>query len=223
MNPKKVLLLGALLLVPVLVFLLLKGFGTNHYDLRYYFPVVTDEGEALVQNGDTVFRKIPDFKLTNQEGKTISQRDLDNSVYVANFFFTSCQGICKKMSSQMTRVHDRFKNDPSIKIVSYSVDPERDSVAALEQYANMYNADPKSWYFLTGPKKEIYDLAQHGYVLPVQEGPDGTVDFVHSEKFILVDKDKFVRGIYDGTSQKDVDRLITEITVLQHAYKQNEK
>ena len=120
MNPKKVLLLGALLLVPVLVFLLLKGFGTNHYNLRYYFPVVTDEGEALVQNGDTVFRKIPDFKLTNQEGKTITQRDLDNSIYVANFIFTSCQGICKKMSSQMTRVHDRFKNDPSVKIVSFT-------------------------------------------------------------------------------------------------------
>jgi protein SCO1/2 len=223
MNPKKVLLLGALLVVPVLVFLLLKGFGTNHYNLRYYFPEVTDEGEALVQNGDTVFQKVPDFKLTSQEGKMVSQRDFDNSVYVANFFFTSCQGICKKMSSQMTRVHDRFKKDSSVKIVSYTVDPQRDSVAALKQYAEMYGADPKTWYFLTGAKKEIYDLAQYGYLLPVQEGPDGVVDFVHSEKFILVDKAKHVRGIYDGTNPKEVDRLITEITVLQHAYQKNEK
>jgi len=223
MKPQKVLLLGLLLIVPVLFFLLLKGFGTNHYDLRYFYPEVNDEGEAVVQKGDTVFRKVPDFKLISQEGKTITQRDLDNSIYVANFFFTSCQGICKKMSSQMTRVHEQFKADPSVKIVSYTVDPERDSVEALQHYADMYHADPKSWYFLTGPKKEIYDLAQHGYLLPVQEGPDGVVDFVHSEKFMLVDKNKHIRGIYDGTSQKDVDRLITEITVLQHAYKQNEK
>src|SRR6478735_8372687 len=223
MKPQKVLLLGLLLIVPVLFFLLLKGFGTNHYDLRYFYPEVNDEGEAVVQKGDTVFRKVPDFKLISQEGKTITQRDLDNSIYVANFFFTSCQGICKKMSSQMTRVHEQFKADPSVKIVSYTVDPERDSVEALQHYADMYHADPKSWYFLTGPKKVIYDLAQHGYLLPVQEGPDGVVDFVHSEKFMLVDKNKHIRGIYDGTSQKDVDRLITEITVLQHAYKQNEK
>ncbi|MBK0402313.1 SCO family protein [Adhaeribacter sp. BT258] len=223
MNTKKVLFLGLLLVVPVLVFLLLKGLGTNRYDLRYYYPEVTDEGEALVQKGDTVFRRVPDFKLTSQEGKTVTQHDLDDKIYVANFIFTSCQGICKKMTSQMTRVQDRFKNDPSVKIVSYTVDPERDSVETLHQYASLYNADPKMWYFLTGPKKEIYDLAQHGYLLPVQESNDGTVDFVHSEKFMLVDKDKHVRGIYDGTIQKEVDRLITEITVLQHAYKQNEK
>jgi protein SCO1 len=223
MNFKRALLLGALLVVPVLAFLFLKGFGTNHYDLPYYFPELNDEGDALVQKGDTVFRKVPDFRLKTQEGKTISQRDLDNSVYVANFMFTSCQGVCKKMTSQMTRVQDKFKKDSSVKIVSYSVDPQRDSVEALKNYAAMYNADPSKWYFLTGSKKEIYDLAQHGYFLPVQESNDGTVDFVHSEKFMLVDRDKHIRGIYDGSSQKDVDRLLTEIEILQYGYKQNEK
>jgi len=223
MNSKKVLLLGLLLIVPVLVFLMLKGFGTNHYDLRYYFPELNDDGEALVVNGDTTFRKIPDFKFVSQKGETITQRELDGNIYVANFIFTSCEGICKKMTSQMTRVQDKFRNDPTVKIVSYTVDPERDSVEALQQYADLYNADPNKWYFLTGDKKEIYDLAQHGYLLPVQESNDGTVDFVHSEKFILVDRNKNVRGIYDGTDQKEVDRLITEITVLQHTYNKNEK
>jgi protein SCO1/2 len=223
MKPKQVLILGLLLVVPVLVFLMLKGFGKNHYTLRYYFPQVTDEGEALIQKGDTVFQKVPDFRLISQEGKTVSQRDFNNSVYVANFFFTSCQGICKKMSSQMTRVQDKFRKDPSVKIISYTVDPDRDSVDALQQYAAMFNADPKKWYFLTGPKQEIYQLAKNGYLLPVQESNNGTIDFVHSEKFILVDRDKYVRGIYDGTSQKDVDRLLTEIEVLQHSYKENEK
>jgi protein SCO1 len=223
MNPKKVLLLGILLIVPALVFLFLKGFGTNHYNLRYYYPELDDTYEVVMQDGDTLFRKVPDFSLVSQEGKTITQRDLDNSVYVANFIFTSCQGICKQMTSQMTRVQEKFRTDPSVKIVSYSVDPTRDSVQVLQQYADRYNADPKQWIFLTGAKKDIYELAQHGYLLPVQESADGTVDFVHSEKFILVDRDKHVRGIYDGTSQKDVDRLLTEIEILQHGYKQNEK
>ncbi|KAA9325968.1 SCO family protein [Adhaeribacter soli] len=223
MNPKKVLLLGILLIVPALVFLFLKGFGTNHYNLRYYYPELDDTYEVVMQDGDTVFRKVPDFSLISQEGKTVTQRDLDNTVYVANFIFTSCQGICKQMSSQMTRVQEKFRQDPSVKIVSYSVDPTRDSVQVLQQYADRYNADPKQWIFLTGAKKEIYELAQHGYLLPVQESADGTVDFVHSEKFILVDREKHVRGIYDGTSQKDVDRLLTEIEILQYGYKQNEK
>ncbi|HSI89772.1 MAG TPA: SCO family protein [Adhaeribacter sp.] len=223
MDPRKVLLLGLLLLVPVLVFLFLKGFGTNHYDLPTYFPELDNDGNAVVQRGDTVFKKIPDFSLTSQEGKVITQQNLDNSVYVANFFFVSCEGICKKMTSQMTRVQDKFRGNPEVKLVSYTVDPERDSVEALQRYADMYNADAKQWFLLTGEKKAIYDLAQTGYMLPVQEGPDGTVDFVHSEKFLLVDKDKKVRGLYNGTDPKDVDRLITEIGVLLHSYKQNEK
>jgi protein SCO1/2 len=223
MKPKQVLLLGILLIVPVLVFLFLKGFGTNHYDLHYYYPQTDDEGNAIVQNGDTTFRKVADFRLISQQGKTISQSDLNNSVYVANFFFANCQGICKKMTSQMTRVQEKFKDKSNFKIVSYTVDPARDSVEALEAYAQMYGADPKMWYFLTGPKKEIYDLAINSYMLPAQETNDGIVDFVHSEKFLLVDKDKHVRGIYDGTSQKDVDRLITEISVLLSTYKKDEK
>jgi protein SCO1/2 len=223
MKPKQSLMLGLLLLVPVLVFLLLKGFGTNHYDLKYYYPEMDDEGNAIVQKEDTTFRKIADFHLTSQSGKPVSQKDLQNKVFVANFFFANCQGICKKMTSQMTRVQEKFKNNPDVKLVSYTVDPARDSVEALQEYASQYGADPDKWYFLTGPKKEIYDLAINSYLLPAQENNDGTVDFVHSEKFLLVDKDKHVRGIYDGTSQKDVDRLLTEIDVLLSTYKQNEK
>lgn len=223
MQPKKVLLLGLLLIVPVLAFLFLKGFGNNHYDLPYYYPETNDEGNAVIQHGDTVFRKIPDFQFTAETGKTISQHDLDNSIYVANFFFASCKGICKKMSNEMVRVQEKFRNNPEVKIVSYTVDPERDSVAALQQYAKTYHAEPNQWYFLTGDKQKIYNLAKTGYLLPVQESEDGTIDFVHSEKFILVDKNKQVRGIYDGTDPKEVDRLITEMVVLLHANKQNEK
>lgn len=224
MSPKKVLILGILLLVPIFLFLFLKEFGTNHYTLPTYYPEINEATEMpVVNNGDTIFQKIPDFRFISQEGKTITQSDLNNSVYVANFFFASCQDICKKMSAQMVRVNEAFRNNPQVKLVSYTVDPERDSVAVLKRYAEMYQADPAKWLFLTGSKKELYDLAQKGYKVSAMQAPGTVPDFIHSEKLILVDKDKHVRGIYDGTNSQDVDRLITEITVLLHSYQQDEK
>jgi len=224
MSPKKVLILGLLLLVPIFLFLFLKGFGTNHYSLPTYYPAIDEATELpVVKNGDTVFQKIPDFRLVSQEGKTTTQADLNNSVYVANFFFASCRDICKKMSVQMVRVNEAYRDNPQVKLVSYTVDPERDSVTVLKQYAEMYQADPAKWLFLTGPKKDLYTLAQNGYKVSAMQAPGNVPDFIHSEKLILVDKEKHVRGIYDGTNAQDVDRLITEITVLLHSYQQNEK
>ncbi len=215
MSPKKVLVLGTLLLVPIFLYFFLRMFGSNHYALRTYFPVINeDTEEPLIQNGDTVFQKIPDFKLTSQLNRSVSQKDLNGSVYVANFFFASCRDVCKKMTTQLTRVQAAFPNNPEVKLVSYTVDPERDTVATLQQYANMYGANAKQWYFLTGPKADIYNLAQEGYKLSAMQAPSITPDFIHSEKLILVDKDKQVRGIYDGTSTEEVDRLIVEIKVL---------
>jgi len=224
MSPKKVLILGILLLVPIFLFLFLKEFGTNHYTLPTYYPQVDTVTEMpVVKNGDTVFQKIPDFRFVSQEGRTVTQADFENDVYVANFFFASCQDVCKKMSAQMVRVNEAFRDNPQVKLVSYTVDPERDSVAVLKQYAEMYQADPAKWLFLTGPKKELYTLAQNGYKVSAMQAPGKVPDFIHSEKLILVDKEKYVRGIYDGTNSQDVDRLITEITVLLHSYQQNEK
>lgn len=215
MSPKKVLVLGTLLLVPILLYFFLRIFGANHYALRTYYPVLDeDTEEPIIQNGDTVFQKIPDFKLISQAGRTVTQQDLNNSVYVANFFFASCRDVCKKMTTQLTRVQEAFPNNPEVKLVSHTVDPERDTVATLKQYAEMYGANQKQWYFLTGPKPEIYKLAQEGYKLTAMQAPSITPDFIHSEKLILVDKQKHVRGIYDGTSSEDVDRLIVEIKVL---------
>ena len=224
MSPKKVLMLVLLLLVPIFLFLFLKGFGTNHYSLPTYYPVIDEATELpVVKNGDTVFQKIPDFRLISQEGKVITQAKLDGKVYVANFFFASCQDVCKKMSAQMVRVNDAFRNEPSVKLVSYTVDPVRDSVATLKKYAEMYQADSNKWLFLTGTKNDLYSLAQNGYKVSAMQAPGTVPDFIHSEKLILVDKEKHVRGIYDGTNPQDVDRLITEITVLLHGYKQDEK
>lgn len=215
MSPKKVLILGLLILVPVFAFIFLEIFGSNYYELKTYYPVLDPDTEApLVQHGDTVFQQVPDFRLTSQTGQTITLQQLQNKVFVANFIFTSCQGVCKKMSSQMTRVQQAFQQEPKVKLVSFSVDPERDSVAALQQYAARYGANNSQWLFLTGPKKEIYKLAIEGFKLPVMEAPSVIPDFIHSEKFVLVDAKRHVRGIYDGTSEDDVDRLITEIKIL---------
>jgi protein SCO1 len=215
MSPKKVLILGLLILVPIFAFLFLEIFGSNYYELKTYFPVLDpDTEEPLVQNGDTVFQQIPDFRLTSQTGQTVTLQQLQSKVFVANFIFTSCQGVCKKMSSQMTRVQKAFQQQPKVKIVSFSVDPDRDSVAALQQYASRYGANNEQWFFLTGPKQEIYKLAIEGFKLPVMQAPSVIPDFIHSEKFVLVDAKRHVRGIYDGTSEDDVDRLITEIKIL---------
>ena len=220
MSPKKVLLLGVLLIVPVLVYLFLKVFGTNHYTLRTYMPVVEDTGEAMVRNGDTVFHQVPDFKLISQSGQTVSQQDLNNKIYVANFFFASCKDVCKKMSANLYEVQEAFAEEPTVKIVSYTVDPERDSVAVLNKYAETYRANPNTWYFLTGPKEQIYHLAREGYKLPAMQAPSLIPDFIHSEKLLLIDEAKHVRGIYNGTDPDDVERLITEIKVLLQERKQ---
>ncbi|MFD2514290.1 SCO family protein [Pontibacter locisalis] len=219
MSNVKALILGLLLLVPIFVFIFISTFGEHHFSLRTYFPKVDDAGEVVYnEKGDTVFNRVPDFKLTSQQGETISQsEDLSDVIYVADFFFARCTSICKKMSSQLSRVQEAYKNNPSVKLVSITVNPEHDSVAVLQNYAAQYGADPEKWMLLTGPKDEIYSLAQQGFYLPVQK-VEGQDDFIHSEKFMLVDKEQRVRGIYDGTDPKDVDRLIIEINVLLDEY-----
>jgi protein SCO1/2 len=224
MSGRRALLLGSLLLVPVLAFLFLQFFGKNEYRLKTYYPVVDENTDApLVQNGDTVFQQIPDFRFISQEGKTVTQQDLNDQVYVANFIFSSCKDICKKMTSQMSRVQEAFREEPAVKLVSYTVDPDRDSVATLKRYADQYGANADKWYFLTGPKAEIYQLAQQGYKLPAMAAPSVIPDFIHSDKFILVDKQKRVRGIYNGTEPEEIDRLITEIKILLQEKPPHEK
>jgi protein SCO1/2 len=215
MAPKKVLILGLLILVPIFAFIFLEVFGSNYYELKTYFPEIDAQTEAPVMaQGDTVFQQIPDFRLTSQQGQTITLANLEKKVFVANFIFTSCKGVCKKMSSQMVRVQQAFAKQPKVKILSFTVDPARDSVGALQQYAARYGANANQWLFLTGPKQDIYQLAITGFKLPVMEVTTGLPDFIHSEKFMLVDARRHVRGIYDGTSEDEVDRLITEIKIL---------
>jgi protein SCO1/2 len=135
-------------------------------------------------------------------------------IVVADFFFTTCPTICPKMSVQMARVQEAFKDEDRLLLLSHSVTPELDSVPVLAEYAERHGADPARWRFLTGDRKQIYDLARKSYFAVLDEGDGGPDDFVHTENFVLVDGKGRLRGFYDGTSPKDVDRLIADIPKL---------
>lgn len=160
------------------------------------------------------YHRIADFELINQDGDTITSRNFEGKIYVADFFFTTCPSICPKMSSQMQRVHEKFIENDQVMILSHTVMPEADSVPVLAEYANRYNADSNKWMFVTGEKKRIYELARKSYFAVNDSGNGDEHDFIHTENFILVDKNKRIRGFYDGTSEDDVDRLMEEIEIL---------
>lgn len=217
MRPKQTLLLGLLLLLPVLGFLFLTTFGTNRYALLTYLP---DHVDSTLVGGkwqrDTVFHQLGDFHLASQSGRVVSQKDLSGGVYIASFFYTTCVGTCPQVNSQLTRIQEQFRHEPRVKLVSYSVDPEHDSVAVLANYAERYGAIAGKWFFLTGDKPQLNKLITQDYRLPEPTGVSPRLE--HSQQLFLVDRDKRVRGIYDGTKQKEVDRLITEIGVLLYNY-----
>jgi protein SCO1 len=212
-------ILAALLVLPVLVFLLLNKFGTNHYNVQVYYPL-----DSAYQDGKykvTDYHTIPDFNLIDQDGKPLRGQDLKGYTYVADFFFTSCPGICPKLTNQLKRVQEEFASNDEIKILSITVDPSHDSVEVLKNYAEMNGAIPGKWFFATGQKDSIYHLAHNGYFISAGEEKNGPEAFLHSSKLILVDKEGRIRGYYDGTSQDEVDRLRVEIKVILHEYANN--
>lgn len=154
---------------------------------------------------------ISDFSLVDQRGDTLHLADLEGRIVVADFFFTTCATICPKMSVQMARVQDAFRDEPRVVLLSHSVTPEADSVPALAAYAERYGAITGRWHFLTGDRKQIYALARRSYFAALDQGDGGPDDFVHTENFVLVDPAHRIRGFYDGTSTADVDRLIDDL------------
>lgn len=161
-----------------------------------------------------VYGEIPEFSLIEHHGQEINLEKLKGNVWVADFFFTSCAGICPRMTEQMTRVQEAFKNNDKVKIVSFTVDPETDSVWVLSMYAKGWGAIDGKWFFVTGDKKKIYELARKGFKLPVEEGDGGPGDFIHSDRFVLIDTKGRIRGYYGGTDPEDVDNLIRDVKLI---------
>lgn len=158
--------------------------------------------------------RISDFKLTNQNGKIITQKDYENTIYVADFFFTRCQTICPIMSNNMKRIQTYFEKNDQVKLLSHSVTPIMDSVPILKDYALKQGANDAVWNITTGSKQHIYELARKSYFAVLDEGDGGKQDFIHTENFILVDKKRQIRGFYDGTNFEDITRLISDIELL---------
>jgi len=163
------------------------------------------------------YHKIADFNLINQNGKEITQKDYENKIYVADFFFTTCQTICPLMTDHMKEIQDRLKNEKDVLLLSHSVTPQIDNVDRLKAYALQKGVDDTKWNLVTGDKKQIYDLARKSYLAAKSDGDGGPYDMVHTENFVLVDTKKRIRGFYDGTKPEDIDQLIEDIALLKKA------
>ena len=216
---RKLLILLFLLSFPSALYVFLSVGKTNFIHLQYY-------GEKIpVANGkDTIYHTIKPFSFINQDGKTITDKDFEGKIYVADYFFTTCKSICPKMTTEFIRVQRKFEYTKGlVQLLSHTVDPENDSVPVLKAYSKMVHADSTTWNFVTGDKKELYDMARYSYLLNAMEGDGGPDDFIHSELFVLVDKEKHIRGIYDGTNIKAVNNLIDDVKVLIAEYMIKEK
>lgn len=212
----QVLILLGILLVPSIFYLVISSGENNYEKLTIFGPREPVAGSP----GDTLYHTIPEFTLTSHTGKEFnSAAALKDKIFVAEFFFATCPTICPKMTMQMKRLQEKFKDDSEIALVSLTVDPKRDTVAALATYASQYGVNDTKWNLLTGDKKTIYDLARHGFFLAAMDGDGGEHDFIHSEKLVLIDKDKRIRGYYDGTDYENVNELMDEILVLKWEYK----
>ncbi len=160
------------------------------------------------------YHTIADFSFTNQNGKTITQKDYEGKIYVADFFFTTCGSICPKMTTNLVDVQKAIINNPKVMLLSHTVFPEVDSVSVLKAYAIKNGVDDRKWNLVTGDKKEIYSMARKSYLAVKLGKPSELYDMVHTENFVLVDTKRRVRGFYDGTKKEEIQRLIEDINFL---------
>ncbi len=160
------------------------------------------------------YHTIADFSFVNQNGDTITQKNYEGKIYVADFFFTTCGSICPKMSTNLSEVQKAVLNNPKVLLLSHTVFPEVDSVSVLKAYAIKYGVVDSKWNLVTGDKKEIYKMARKSYLAVKLGRPDQLYDMVHTENFVLVDQKRRVRGFYDGTNKEEIKRLLEDIDFL---------
>ena len=173
-------------------------------------PELVDESIQFVKK----YHTIAPFSMTNQNGETITEKEYDNTIYVADFFFTTCPSICPIMTKNMHTLQEKLIGLPEVKLLSFSVTPQIDSVAQLKRYALKNKVDDTRWNLVTGKKKEIYELARKSYLVVKDDGDGGPYDMIHTENFVLVDKQKRIRGFYDGTQLEAMDDILRDIELL---------
>lgn len=189
--------------------------------LPVYSPAMVNE-ELVAQEIQHIrkYHAIADFSLTNQNGETVTQADYEDKIYVADFFFTTCPTICPIMTKNMAGLQEKIKDDPEVMLLSHSVTPQIDSVPRLKKYALEKGVIDTKWNLVTGDKKHIYELARKSYLAAKTDGDGGPFDMIHTENFILVDKEKRIRGFYDGTQETDMVKLLEDLNILKESYTQ---
>ena len=201
-----------LILKIILICSIVFYFGCTEKKSSVLLPIY---GEKKIISGDTIYHQIASFNLTNQIGQVVNQNTTKNKIYIANFFFATCQSICPMMSNQLQEVQKAFLADDSVLILSHSVNPLHDTVAVLSNYADTYGVKTNKWHLLTGNKKQIYDLAKTSYLVNAFEDDGSPEGFLHSELFLLIDKKARIRGMYDGTNTSEVKKLIEDVKLLK--------
>ncbi|NVK82796.1 MAG: SCO family protein [Cytophagia bacterium] len=207
--------LGIELLAGVLLVMMLSNCGGTSSTQQ--LPILgRTEYKEVGGKIDTVYHTIPNFQFVDQDSMAVTESTVDGKIYVADFFFGTCPTICPIMKQQMLRVYGEFKDDPNFAILSHTIDPEHDTVAYLKDFSQRLGVpDNKTWHFLTGNKDEIYEIGSSaGYLVPVGENSDAPGGYIHSGAFILVDGQRRIRGMYDGTDPKQVTALISDIPKL---------
>jgi protein SCO1/2 len=164
------------------------------------------------------YHTIADFSLINQNGESITEEYYKNKIYVADFFFTTCQTICPIMTDHMREIQKATITDNDILLLSHTVTPEIDTIEQLKRYANLKGVNASKWNLVTGDKKQIYDLARKSY-LAVKDNDFGNYSMIHTENFMLIDKERQIRGFYDGTNTEEIERLLDDIKILKASYK----
>lgn len=171
----------------------------------------TVDGKVVV---DTIYHTIPDFEFINQDSVKITQEFVKGKIYIADFFFTTCPTICPKMKTQMLRIYEKYKDNPNVILLSHSIDPRHDTPAVLKEFKSNLGIKGNSWQMVTGDKAKIFEIGQKSYMVTAADDPTQPGGVVHSGAFILVDKDRHIRGIYDGTVPAKVDNLMKDLEIL---------
>ena len=162
----------------------------------------------------TIYPSIPAFKFINQDSLEVTDKTFEEKIYIADFIFLNCPTICPKMTTEMTKIYEAYKSNPNILFISHTIDPINDSIPRLKSYAETLGADSKKWFFVTGDKDKIYSLAEESYFATAYSDSTAPGGYVHSGGLLLIDKNKHIRGVYDGTNPKETERLKSDIKTL---------
>ncbi|SEL68412.1 SCO family protein [Parapedobacter koreensis] len=215
---KKLIILAAILILPGFLYYLLEKKGENRYKTLPIYGEKVLTGTSSRRMGkeipDTLFHHIPPFSLVNQQAKEIPVLANDSTVVVVNFFYSRCASFCAQMNDEMNRVAERFANNELVNFYTITVDTLYDTPEVLREYAKGYQPETKKWHFLTAGKDDVFHIARNGFLVDAVQDTTKAASFIHSASLILVDSQRRIRGYYDASQKKEVDRLIDEVKLL---------